>query len=273
MTRKYNLTEEKNPIRVISWGYGIQSTTLAVMSVLGMIDKVDYIIAADTGWEKNQTYKAKEWYTNWLEERGQKVYTVSAGSIKDDIMLPHANIPFYTKPSGAPLQRQCTPHYKIEPIRRFLREILGTGKTGGRIKKNSVYCLLGISLDEFKRMKDSTVTYIKNVYPLVDMGITRDGCVTILKENNLPVPPKSACIICPYTNNKRWLDLKLNSPEEFNDAVEFDKVIREPSQYMKDKGIVSSLYLHKSLQPLDEVDFESMVSNLDDVCDSGYCFV
>ena len=44
--------------------------------------------------------------------------------------------------------------------------------------------------------------------------------------------------------------MKNERPEEFADAVEFDKNIRTGSRNIRDK-----LYLHRSCKPLDEVEF------------------
>ena len=45
--------------------------------------------------------------------------------------------------------------------------------------------------------------------------------------------------------------MKKNSPEDFNDAVEFDKKIRKIN---KDPNV--EIFTHKSLKPLDEVQFK-----------------
>jgi len=37
--------------RVISWGRGIPSTTMAVMSALGHLERVDAVLHCDPGWE------------------------------------------------------------------------------------------------------------------------------------------------------------------------------------------------------------------------------
>jgi len=70
----YVLTEEKNPKHFISWGCGVQSTTLCVMSALGDIKKVDHIITADTGWERSVTYNIRDWYIDWLRKHGLSVH-------------------------------------------------------------------------------------------------------------------------------------------------------------------------------------------------------
>jgi len=272
----YTLTEEKNPRYFISWGLGVQSTTLGVLSAIGKIRKVDGLIFADPQWEHKETYQVFDWYSKWFVERDINVYKVTAGNIRTDKDRDHSDLPLWYGSGGAPLRRQCTVHYKIDPIRRKIREIIGLRQDGhGRTKRNSVYMYLGISTDEAQRMADADVTWIKNEYPLVDMNMSRSDCIRLLKELGLPVPPKSACIGCPYTSAVRWKDLKERSPDEFQQAVEFDNKIRTPPERMIQRGFNEQLYLFSKKEPLETADFDKYIKEdpKGDMCDSGYCFI
>jgi hypothetical protein len=44
-------------IRTLSLGAGVQSTTLLLMSLEGMLPKLDCAIFADTGWEPQRVYE------------------------------------------------------------------------------------------------------------------------------------------------------------------------------------------------------------------------
>lgn len=271
----YNLSEEKNPKYFISWGCGVQSTTLCVMSALGDIKKIDYVITADTGWERSVTYQVRDWYIHWLQEHNISVHIVQEGNILTDVG-DHSDLPLWYGKNKAPLQRQCTAHYKIVPIRRKMRELMGLRTDNkGRTKKNSAILYMGISLDEAQRMADSNRTWIKNEYPLIDLKMTRQDCIQYLKDKGLPVPPKSACIGCPYTGADRWLELKNKYPEEFQQAVAFDESIRIPKERMLSRGFTEKLYVWKKCIPLAEENFEQYVQEnaLADLCDSGYCWI
>ena len=64
--------------------------------------------------------------------------------------------------------------------------------------------------------------------------------------------------------------MKDNRPEEFADAVDFDKKIRNGSRNVKDE-----LFLHRSVQPLDQVKFKpkkEQIDMFDNVCE-GMCGV
>jgi len=274
MTRKYEMKSAVNPKVFLSWGKGLQSTTLGVMAVQGLF-KLDGIITADTHWEHLYTNQIEEWYTNYFQQKGISVYKVSGGDIqKESVEKPE--VPFYTSPDGAPLRRQCTNEYKIQPCRRKIRELIGSRADNcGRVKKGSVKFLLGISYDEAERMKDSTASYIINEFSLVDMKYTREDCTIYLEGLGLPVPRKSSCICCPYQGAERWYDLKQNFPDDWFNVVNFDNLHRNPPEGMLKRGHDCKLYLWKKLQPLEEVNWENIIEKSDekDICDSGYCFV
>lgn len=60
----------RHDIRVLSWGLGVQSTALAVMSVNGDVEPFDLIVTSDTGWELPNTYQARDFYLEYLSDRG-----------------------------------------------------------------------------------------------------------------------------------------------------------------------------------------------------------
>ena len=66
-------------IKALSWGVGVQSTTLAVMSALGDLGPLDVVITSDTGWERSATYESRNFYSEWLRDRGVRVEIVSGG--------------------------------------------------------------------------------------------------------------------------------------------------------------------------------------------------
>lgn len=67
-------------MKIISLGWGIQSFTLAAMSALGDLEKVDYAVHSDTTHERSATYEFAIKWTGWLVEKGIKVVTVRDNS-------------------------------------------------------------------------------------------------------------------------------------------------------------------------------------------------
>ena len=53
-------TDKLEKIKVLSLGWGVQSTTIAYMCALGEIEKPDYIIHANTGYETTLTNNYKK---------------------------------------------------------------------------------------------------------------------------------------------------------------------------------------------------------------------
>lgn len=58
---------------------------------------------------------------------------------------------------------------------------------------------------------------------------------------------------CPFHNDNEWRRLKEEEPEAFDRAVRFEKEYQ--ATYAAIPTVVGTPYLHKSLQPLSDVDF------------------
>jgi hypothetical protein len=260
--------------RYISFGAGVQSTALLVLSALELrgVPKADAAIFADTGDEPAWVYEHLEFMKRWSREHGIEVHEVAKGCLSEDLLSrpDFVAIPAFTpsengKESG--LRRQCTREYKITPIEKCVRKLLGY-EPRQRIKEN-VTAMIGISLNEVWRMKESRIRWITNTWPLVDAGLRRGDCINLLQEHSLPVPRKSSCVYCPYHGNEFWRDLKQNHPHEWQRAVRFDRAIRHLSK----EGANRPLYVHRTLLPLAEADLqEDQLEMFGNECE-GYCGV
>jgi hypothetical protein len=106
------------------------------------------------------------------------------------------------------------------------------------------------------------------VYPLIDMGWSREACVEYLR-GRLPYEAlKSLCVFCPYHSNQSWLHLKLTDAEGWSRAVEVDEAL------WADGSIVTRGFrqkLHHSCEPLVQVDFGSLAPNTLDPMTVGEC--
>lgn len=269
-------------MRVISLGAGVQSTTVLLLANHGELPggPVDYAIFADTGWEPAAVYE----HLTWLEKVSEiPILRVSAGNLRVDA-LDHtqrfASMPvfvFNERGGEGRMRRQCTEEYKVTPIRHKLRELLGIGPRD-RIAPGTVESLLGISLDEVQRMKPSREQWITIRWPLIEKRMTRHDCVLWLERHGYAVPPKSSCIGCPFHGNAYWRDMKLNRPQEWADAVDFDERLREVPPRPGDRGeIAKNRFLHRRCIPLREVDLATSADIgqgdlFDEEC-SGVCGV
>lgn len=304
-------------ITVLSLGAGVQSTTLALMAVEGVLPKPDAAIFADTGWEPKRVYDHLNRLGKALDEAGIPLHRVSRGNLRDDVLSPHtqAGIPYFTlgplrrevvidesrpcpawcgwdayhealadlddladdedglTPPVKPLpcegcdsrgitvvrshvewrrvkgmgSRRCTGRYKVEPIEREIRQLLGAevrqvpcrfcDAAGSRVPpwdadaglgpcsvcrgsgtRNLVGPVpagatavqwIGFSNDEASRVNDNRFPpYITPQYPLLGLGMSRDDCLRWLESRGWDHVVKSACVGCPFHGNAQWRELR-----------------------------------------------------------------
>ncbi|MGG3721620.1 phosphoadenosine phosphosulfate reductase family protein [Bacillus subtilis] len=265
---KQNYDDGKKHIHVLSYGGGTQSTALLLMALKGEINGVipDYIIFSDTGWEPQHVYN----WVNKVNEHikatyGREIIFTDNGNIRDDIVQGavtgdrFASIPFFTRDSKGEIgiaRRQCTNEYKILPVNRKIRSLLGY-KPRQRIKE-IVHLWKGISTDEIQRVKPSRESWQVAEHPLVDVAfVDRSRCITYVEREGLGTPAKSSCIGCPFHDFNAWRDMKMKDPESWKDAVEIDRLIRKLPRFK------NNAFLHKSGKPLEEVNFNEDQLDID----------
>lgn len=251
------------PLQIISLGVGIQSSMMALKAAAGEITPMpDAAIFADTGAEPQRVYD----FLDWLEPR--LPFPVYRVMFKDGLLENlHASLkggrfagaPFYTESAGrreGMLRRQCTREFKIQPIHRQMRQMAGLNK-GQRAPKGKLLVVSwqGISTDEIQRARASVDSWLELRYPLLELRVSRLECAQYLAEQ-LPVeaPPvgKSSCTFCPYHDDAMWRDMKAADRQAWQQAVEIDALIRGGV-----RGTKQRLYLHRSCQPLEEVDLRN----------------
>ena len=267
--------ETKPQLNILSIGWGVQSWALAAMMALDAIPSADYVIHADTTYERASTYVFARQWAPWLADHGITVETVQ-GRRNDVVMAEHKNsvmIPAFTiddEGNKGQVRRQCTHDWKIVPIRRFLRQKMEA--RGIRLSPGVVQMMTGITTDEWQRMRDSDVAYIENTYPLIDLGMSRASCISWLEQHDLPVPEKSSCTFCPYASIKSWKQLKTANGPDWDQAVQVDEAIR-------DKRPPFALSVHPARKPLPVAvaipeDFGATQPTFDvfEACESGFCW-
>jgi hypothetical protein len=149
------------------------------------------------------------------------------------------------------IRRQCTGEYKIVPIHRKVRDLAGL--TRRRSPDHAVVeQWIGISVDEFVRIKPSREAWQINRWPLVERQMTRHDCLTWLERHGYPLPPRSSCIGCPFHSDDEWRRIRDTDPESWDDAVALDRAIRTGL-----RGIRGEMFLHRSAVPLDEADLST----------------
>ena len=267
---KQQYDDGKKHIHVLSYGGGTQSTAMLIMALEGEINGVvpDYIIFSDTGWEPQNIYDWTEKVNNYIKEKyNREIIYTNGGNIRTDLIRAAtegtrvASLPFFTLDEDGKkgmVMRQCTGNYKINPVKRKVRDLLGY-KPGQRVKE-VVHMWKGISTDEIQRVKPIADKWIEAEHPLVEIvNVDRSACIAYVERTGLGTPAKSSCIGCPFHDDQTWLELKRNDPKSFEDACYVDDLIRTMPK------LKSKCFLHKSCKPLREVDLnEDQISFFDD---------
>lgn len=276
-----------SPLKVLSLGAGVQSSTLLLMSCIGELPLLDAAVFADTQWEPAEVYTHLEKLTAYAARAGIPVHRVTAGNLREESLVflsggvgvrnrvgvqgRWASLPLYVKGGGI-MRRQCTKYYKIRPIDRFVKHSILGIKKGGRAPDSAVETWVGFSTDEiglrsFKRVHKwqtirfplitDVIGYSPSLFP---KGFSRDDCSTWLARRGWTAP-RSACIDCPFRSDEEWLGL---TPAEFAQACDYDDQLRAHGE---------PFYVHKSCVPLREVAFD-VKKNWDGVRDNeclGMC--
>lgn len=232
---------------------------------------------------------------------------------KDGRLYSKSDIPMFAKNAdgsqGKIRMRACTRDFKLAPIFRECARIAGkrlvewrkqekegirafnawkrSTKAGntpiafpreawdGMQARALVVQWIGISMDEIRRMKPSRSPWLRSRWPLIEREMTRHDCMRWMEEKGFPKPPRSACVYCPYHNDTEWRRLRDEEPHEFARAVQFERDLQAIKG--KSSNFRTTPFLHRSLVPLDQVDFSTdadrgQLSFFDNECE-GICGV
>lgn len=196
-------------INIISYGAG-QNSTAMIIRMFNEGIQIDEIIYSEVGNEMPQTYIFLKEFKKWCKEKKLLFTEVRSklGTIRD----------YYESKKIIPYRmfRHCTHKFKIIPINKYIRDKYGL--------KTPINMIMGIASDEKHRMnKIQGRKQFTFKFPLVEWGIDREGCITIIKKEGLSVPVKSGCYFCPFQPKREWVKLYENYPSLFNDSIEFEK--------------------------------------------------
>lgn len=188
----------------LSFGGGVNSTAMLLWLMQeGIFDHRWEVVFCDPGAEMPETYE----HVKWVSENITPVTVIE--TMRDGLNLEDYCVSRGIIPTR--LVRWCTYEYKVLPL--------------------SKYCVggveaIGIDAGEEHRM----VSLLNKMgadrrawFPLVDQSIDRDGCVALIKEAGVPVPPKSGCFFCPFTKRSHWRYLYENHCDLFKRAQRIEQ--------------------------------------------------
>lgn len=186
-----------------SFGAGVNSVALSLI----LPDSVERVFA-DTGAEQPETYeylKQHNFHLTVLDSPVEGCNNIIDWCHK----LGHG--PFR-------MRRSCTDKFKRRRIEKYI--------------KRPAIIYIGFSAEEAHRAKTTDGEAFKRQgieyrYPLIEQGITREGCKKLIRDAGLPVPPKSGCYICPFQPKGSWWRLARQHPDLFWKAVEIDELSKK----------------------------------------------
>lgn len=268
-------------LKIFSYGGGVQSTAALVLAAQGKIDYKTFLFCnvGDDSEHPDTIKYVHDVAMPYAKEHGIELIELHKVLRSGEIDTLYGRL---TRPNsrsigipvrmsnGAPGNRACTADFKIKVVDRWLRE--------HGAKKSHAIVGLGISLDEFQRVKENcdpnTMEWKQNAFPLLfdlPKAVTRQDCMNIIAQAGLSVPPKSSCYFCPFHRLPVWQKMRHDEPELFEKASQLETMINERRAKLgKDQ-----VWLTNKLIPLAKATSETEQLALFDEaeCDSGYCFL
>lgn len=231
------------PSTVWSCGGGVQSTAVAVLIEQGKLPKPDYALITDNGWEKASTWEyVNEHLAPRMEAIGVHLHIVKSADYVDTALMDaggYVLIPAFSKRDGklGKLKTRCSMLWKATVARRWMRE--------QGIKRADNW--LGMSTDEQRRARPSTLRWVQLRYPLIEQGISRAACLQLIADAGWPRPPRTSCYLCPQQDDASWLRTRQQYPDDWALAVAAEQQIQQQRP---------DIYLHHSRAPLSSVEFK-----------------
>lgn len=208
---------------ILNAGIGIDSSTLAAMLAVndprlrGLTPRLALIATADLETELDVVYDFRDQYlAPFLAAHGHTLVVLQP-EVRDHNGQTHSNLYDYYYAQGMVPSRQrrsCTDRFKIQTVRRYAQERLGT---------QAVEMVIGFDCHEGNRAAKlrPTARYAYSC-PLIDLGIGRLQAAAILLELGLPVPRRSACYSCPFSLSQDWMELARHWPHHYEACVQME---------------------------------------------------
>ena len=214
-------------INVVAYGGGINSTAM----IIGMYRHdipIDLILFADTGAEKPCTYEFIAVFNEWLKSKGlPKIKTLKYMDRNGNrLTLECECLKSKTLPALAYGYKKCSLKHKRSVQDKYCNRNSRCRKEWAHGKKVNKF--IGYDAGESYRVEgaiegDATDKKYNYCYPLYELwGWGREKCIKAIKEEGLPIPPKSSCFFCPSMKKEEIIDLRGEYPDLFQRAIEIE---------------------------------------------------
>lgn len=268
-------------LRVVAHGGGVQTTAMLVLCATGRLPYRTFLFAntGDDSEDPDTLRYLHEIAVPYAAEHGITIHVLDRVRRDGSVETLYGrltregtrtiDIPVRMSggtAAGAPGHRNCTKDFKLIVVGRWL-------KAHGATEETPAEVAVGISLDEIERATNRrSQPFEEIVYPLLDMRLRRHDCVSIIRAEGLPVPPKSACWFCPMQRPSQWQEKRRSRPELFARACDLEAQLvarraglgRDPA-YLTRFGVplAGAVPPGQDGLPFDDLD--------DPHCDNGWC--
>ena len=250
-------------LTILSFGAGQDSTTLLYKYIYDSEFRQRYapgrflVICSDTGDEHPETYKHIEQIKQLcVRHKVEFVHlTPDMGYHRGNWQSLRGFYRAKTTCGSKAYPKTCTDNLKLQPIYRYVEDWLGrvygiaTGRKRGFIefaqRHGKIKMLLGIARGEEGRVADPAKIKerwrqqsITAVYPLIDLGLDRQGCQDYISSVGHSVPPPSNCILCPFMSEIELVWLYRFQRRDYKDWVKIERRKMEKHKALGDKNFV-----------------------------------
>jgi 3'-phosphoadenosine 5'-phosphosulfate sulfotransferase (PAPS reductase)/FAD synthetase len=184
------------------------------------VPEMEYVFC-DTHKELKETYQ----FLDRLKARlGIKIHYLSAERGFDHWLDVYGGM------LPSPQIRWCTRMLKIIPLEQYIGD-------------DEAISYVAIRADEPERHGyKSTKQNIKVVFPFKEMGIVKEGVIRLLDEEGIGLPAyyswrtRSGCTFCFFQRKYEWVMLAEKHPDEFQEAVDYEKELPDGRRYTWTQG-------------------------------------
>lgn len=213
----------------LSFGGGVNSTALLLL----LTDRGEEFetVFVNHGGDYPDTYK----YVDYLRDQGFEITEIIPNYRGCNTLYDYC---IQRKIIPVAQFRWCTQHFKIVPYYDYIKSNLPCksfiGFDAGEERR--------VERNKTRKFRYKIEHQIKNEYPLYDSKIDRDGCIDLIKEHGLKVPPKSGCYFCPFQTKNEYRQLFLRHPNLFKKVVELeDNAVTTNKIYICGKRPISDI--------------------------------
>jgi hypothetical protein len=195
--------EVRSPL-VVAYGIGLDSTGMLVGMRRRNITP-DLILSADTGNEKDGTYRYIPIIQTWLKENRFPPLLIVAYRPKNARhghyrSLGENCLRNATLPSLAFGYKSCSLKWKVAAQNKYCQSwppAMQAWARGIKVTKAIGYDCSPQDQKRYAHAQGQTDPLYNYIYPLQQWGWDRERCQREILAAGLPVPPKSACFFCP----------------------------------------------------------------------------